>query len=331
MNVTQGLRRILQVNPLGLGTVDGDRHRTWREVGERVARLASALHRLGIQRGDRVAVLMLNSDRYLELYLGIAWAGAVIVPTNIRWSHAEIEDSLHDCRASMLVVDKAFAAVGEALAKSVGLQLVYADDDAAPSGALHYETLIEQTDPIPDAMADREDLAGIFYTGGTTGMPKGCVHTQRDMLFTGAVMGSISAHVGNTDVVINFWPIFWIAGEDVGIILPVITGATCVLAPDYGTTSWLAFYLPRGTCVAQQTQRIRWVNAPEPDAAELAGPLLYVDDVKPRAQLFLKDRFAKVEQVAELPRRRGPLVIETYAITLLSGPRGDVFDRSPPP
>ena len=108
-------------------------------------------------------------------------------------------------------------------------------------------------------------------------------------------------------------------------------GATCVLAPDYGTTSWLAFYLPRGTCVAQQTQRIRWVNMPEPSAAELAGPLLYVDEVKPRAQLFFKDSFARIEEVAELPRKRGPLVIETYAITLLAGPKGDVLDRSPPP
>ena len=58
-------------------------------------------------------------------------------------------------------------------------------------------------------------------------------------------------------------------------------GATCVLAPDYGTTGWLAFYLPKGTCVAQQSQRIRWVNMPEPDASQLAGKLLYVDEVRP--------------------------------------------------
>src|SRR6266404_5537871 len=58
------------------------------------------------------------------------------------------------------------------------------------------------------------------------------------------------------------------------------TGATCVLAPDYGTTSWLAFYLPKGTCVVQQMQRIRWVNKGEPDPAKLAGPLLYVDEIK---------------------------------------------------
>ena len=55
----------------------------------------------------------------------------------------------------------------------------------------------------------------------------------------------------------------------------------CVLAPDYGTTGWLAFYLPKGTCVVQQTQRIRWVNMPEPDPALLAGKLLYVDEVRP--------------------------------------------------
>ena len=54
-----------------------------------------------------------------------------------------------------------------------------------------------------------------------------------------------------------------------------------MLASDYGTTGWLAFYLPKGTCVAQQSQRIRWVNMPEPDAAQLAGQLLYVHEVEP--------------------------------------------------
>jgi 4-amino-4-deoxy-L-arabinose transferase-like glycosyltransferase len=108
------------------------------------------------------------------------------------------------------------------------------------------------------------------------------------------------------------------------------TGATCVLAPDYGTTSWLIFYLPRGTCVAQQTQRIRWINMGEPAADELAGPLLYVDEFKPSAPFF-NDHFTRIDTVAELTRKRGPLVIETYTISLLSGPRGDVLDRTPPP
>src|SRR6202049_3662641 len=108
-------------------------------------------------------------------------------------------------------------------------------------------------------------------------------------------------------------------------------GAACVLAPDYGTTSWLAFYLPKGTCVLQQAQRFRWVNMPDPDPAQLAGKLLYVDEVRPGGRPYLKETFARVERVAEFTRNRGPLTIETYALDLLEDPKGDVLDRSPPP
>jgi hypothetical protein len=108
-------------------------------------------------------------------------------------------------------------------------------------------------------------------------------------------------------------------------------GASCVLAPDYGTTGWLAFYLPKGTCVVQPMQRIRWVNMPEPDPAQLAGKLLFVDEARPGGRPYLKDAFARVEPVAELKRMRGPLTIETYALDLLEGPTGSVLDNSPPP
>ncbi|MGQ0684756.1 glycosyltransferase family 39 protein [Bradyrhizobium sp.] len=109
-------------------------------------------------------------------------------------------------------------------------------------------------------------------------------------------------------------------------------GATCVLAPDYGTTSWLAFYLPKGTCVAQQAQRFRWVNAPEPDAAALKGRLLYVDDAPPTGRPYLKNHFGRVEIVGEVQRKRGPLVVETYLLELLEQPKGgDPLHRSPPP
>ena len=108
-------------------------------------------------------------------------------------------------------------------------------------------------------------------------------------------------------------------------------GATCVLAPDYGTTGWLAFYLPKGTCVAQQSQRIRWVNMPEPTAAQLAGKLLYVAEMRSDGRPHLREMFVSAKKVAEVKRKRGALTIETYQLDLLAGPKGDVFDRSPPP
>jgi 4-amino-4-deoxy-L-arabinose transferase-like glycosyltransferase len=108
-------------------------------------------------------------------------------------------------------------------------------------------------------------------------------------------------------------------------------GAGCVLAPDYGTTAWLAYYLPKGTCVAQHSQRIRWVNMPEPEATQLAGKLLYVYDSWLGDAPYLKDRFARIERVGEVQRKRGPLVVETYALDVLEGPKVEVLDRALPP
>jgi hypothetical protein len=107
--------------------------------------------------------------------------------------------------------------------------------------------------------------------------------------------------------------------------------ATCVLAPDYGTTSWLAFYLPKNVCVMQPTERIRWINMGDPDPATLPGKLLFVDEVRAATQPYVKDTFEKVERVAEFRRMRGPLVIETYGIDLLEGAKKPVLDNSPPP
>jgi hypothetical protein len=120
-----------------------------------------------------------------------------------------------------------------------------------------------------------------------------------------------------------------LAGEIEAVRVRV--GAACVLAPDYGTAGWLAFYLPKGTCVVQPTQRIRWVNMPEPDPAQLAGKLLYVDELRASVSPYLDETFSHIERVAELPRKRGPLTIETYGIDLLDGAKRDVLDRSPPP
>lgn len=108
-------------------------------------------------------------------------------------------------------------------------------------------------------------------------------------------------------------------------------GANCVLAMDYGTTAWLSFYLPRGTCVLQPIQRIRWVNFPDPDPDRLKGTLLFVDEAQIGLRFYPSSTFGKIEKAAEAPRKRGPLVIETYALYAVSEPKRDVIDHSPPP
>ena len=80
MNTAYGLRRALLLNRNGVAVMSQGRQRSFAELGDRVPRLAAALKELGVEEGERVAALSLNQDRYLELFLGVAWAGAVIVP-----------------------------------------------------------------------------------------------------------------------------------------------------------------------------------------------------------------------------------------------------------
>jgi long-chain acyl-CoA synthetase len=185
MSTTFGLHRAVLFNRNGVATLFEDRKRTWVEVSERVARLAGALRELGVGHGDRLAILMLNQDRYFELYLAIGWAGAVVVPLNIRWTAQENLDCLTDCRPKLLFVDAAFAKIGAGIVKTLATTaLVYADDapDARPESALDYEKLVADAAPIPDVGAAEADLAGIFYTGGTTGRSKGVMLSHRNLL-----------------------------------------------------------------------------------------------------------------------------------------------------
>jgi long-chain acyl-CoA synthetase len=246
VNITHGLRRALQVNPNELATVCGERRRQWGEVGARVARLASSIRALGAAGGDRVAVLSLNSDRYLELYLAIGWAGAVIVPLNIRWSHLENEGAMRDCRAQILFVDRAFAPIGIALAAIIpGLKLVYADDGDAPAGMANYETLIAQNQPVPDAMRKSEDLAGIFYTGGTTGRSKGV------MLSHGNLMANALNALGeglwpSSSVYLHAAPMFHLANGAAMYAVLLSGGSNVVI---HGFT-------PDGVATAMQTEHV---------------------------------------------------------------------------
>ena len=175
MSIVQSVKRNVQNRGNGTATLFGDRGRSWGELRERVARLAGGLKSLGVAAGDRVAILALNSDRYLEAYVAVPWAGAVIVPLNIRWSPAELAYALNDSGACALVVDDASLKHAAPLQGEAGTlrSIIYIGDAVAPAGLVGYEALIEAHSPLPDAGKGGEDLAGIFYTGGTTGFPKG--------------------------------------------------------------------------------------------------------------------------------------------------------------
>ena len=189
MQGTQILNQAVACQPHRVATICGDRRRTWREVGQRVPRLAAALREFGIQDGARVAALAMNSDRYIELFYAIPWAGGAFTPLNIRWSVAENVYALTDSQASVLLVDDAFLDQAQALRQQLPSikTFIYMGDGATPEGMLSYEALIERCAPMADANRKDDDLYVVFYTGGTTSHPKGVAMSHKALVY-GAVI-----------------------------------------------------------------------------------------------------------------------------------------------
>ncbi|MDF3029807.1 MAG: long-chain-fatty-acid-CoA ligase [Moraxellaceae bacterium] len=184
MSLTQGLHRALQTRGNNLATIHAERRRTWREVGARVARLAGALRALGVGPEDRAAILSLNSDRYVEYFYAVAWAGAACNPVNIRLAPAEIAYTLNDSGSRVLFIDATFAPLLAALrpAMTTVEHIIYMGDGTAPDGCLAYEQLVATGALIPDAAVGGDALAGLFYTGGTTGKSKGVMLTHANLV-----------------------------------------------------------------------------------------------------------------------------------------------------
>jgi long-chain acyl-CoA synthetase len=179
MRLTQALHRAALVHRYGPGTSHAGRSRTWLELKSRVAKLAQGLSELRISEGDRVAVLAYNSDRYFEAMYAVPWAGAIVVPLNTRLAVAELEYQLADSGARILLFDAAFDAQARKLAAgNPALILVRLDHTG---DGLAWDALAAAGD-CPDAERGGDDIAGIFYTGGTTGRSKGVVLSHANLL-----------------------------------------------------------------------------------------------------------------------------------------------------
>lgn len=231
MHMTQGVHRAAQIKPNATATVFGERRRSWREFQDRVARLAAVLVAQGLQAGDRVAAIMQNSDRYIELYYATWWAGGVIVPGNTRWAVGEHVHALHDSGAELLFLDKAFSALAKPLEEGCPIgSVLYFDDGPAPDGThIEAEALIASTAPMADACSEDEALAALFYTGGTTGRSKGVMLTHRS-LTASYLCGAALKSTSEDHLFLHAAPMFHI-GDASRMVGTTIMGGTHVVIP----------------------------------------------------------------------------------------------------
>jgi long-chain acyl-CoA synthetase len=279
--IPDALRRAEKLFGSKPAVVDGDLRLDYRELATRCRRLAGALAGLSVGRGDRVAVLMANGHRYLECLFAVPGMGGVVVPLNNRLAVPEHRYILEDAGVRVLIVDGAHAEIGRQLATSVQSVVVAPDEydrllDAAPELGLGDEAIGE------------DDLAGLFYTGGTTGAAKGVMLSHRNLV-TNALHIAIALGYDERDIYLHCAPMFHLA-DGASTYAVTWVGGTHVFVPAFEPAAVLRVIAAEGvTNTLMVPTMLGAVNA-HPDAAttDLSSMRLVLHGAAPIATELLR-------------------------------------------
>ncbi len=239
---------------------------TYRELDEASDRLAAFLASRGLVKGDRAAVHLFNCPQFYVAFYGILKLGCIHVPVNPMFREAELLYEIEDADPKVLLtMDLLYPLVAKTgVAERLEAVVVTRFADFLPEkptlplpdllqgprvecpGTIELTSVLrEHTPDTPEVSISLDDLATINYTGGTTGMPKGCLHTHWDMVYTGTSIqysffdpDSSSTEPDPDQLGLAFAPLFWIAGQ-LSLIVPVLAGGTTVLLSRWDPTTVL--------------------------------------------------------------------------------------------
>lgn len=213
------LTRAVAVSPEVVAISCGSTQLTYAGLSDRCGRLAGFLREAGLEPGDRVAISAANCHRYLEAYLAVPAAGFALVPLNTRHTEAELAYALRDSGARVLITDREPGGLAGIVEHVVAIPEAY---EAALSGATA-APLGEDVTP--------ETVAGLFYTGGTTGASKGVMLTHANLIANAWTMLAC-ARLTDADSWLVMAPLFHAAGS-IAVLASVWTGGRQVVLPAF--------------------------------------------------------------------------------------------------
>ncbi|PLR86367.1 o-succinylbenzoate--CoA ligase [Bacillus canaveralius] len=193
---------------------------TYKELDEKICKAAAYLfRRLGVKRGDRIAILSQNRLEYVVLLFAIAKIECIAVPLNIRLNMNELVFQLKDSESTVLFAEEAFQQMAKSLETESGIEQVVA-----------LETLTHLEEPLNRLSYEINENASfiICYTSGTTGKPKGAVLTQKNM-FWNAINNILAIDLNSKDRSIVLLPLFHIGGIGLFALPTLFTGGTIVI------------------------------------------------------------------------------------------------------
>ncbi|MBD9415737.1 AMP-binding protein [Pseudomonas sp. PDM16] len=234
---------------------------SYAELDSLSDRCAALFSELGVQPGDRIALFMPNCPQLHIAFYGLLKCGAVYAPVSPLSKSLELSYQLKDSGARIILCFDQLLPVVQAVRDECNLEhvlatslselrpstpsvpvpeLLLAPKVAAADFIDFYPALHECNAAVPQHIPLLDDIAALNYTGGTTGLPKGCVHTHGDMLYTCASFLPVALDLGRDSVMLNFLPEFWIAGENAGLLFPVFAGCRLVLLARWDTVSFMS-------------------------------------------------------------------------------------------
>ncbi len=176
----------------------GDSPITHAELASRCDRVAPALAALGLVAGDRVAILAANCHRYVEAYMGVPSAGLVLLPLNTRLAAPELVSIVEAARPKLLVTDRDPGPLADTVPRVVTFE--------------EWDVLLDDASDAPQpAPVDEDDLALLYFTGGTTGRPKGVMLTHRNLV-ANSFHKTLACRFQPDDVYLAVAPFFHVAG-----------------------------------------------------------------------------------------------------------------------
>ncbi|UOQ45092.1 o-succinylbenzoate--CoA ligase [Halobacillus salinarum] len=202
---------------------------TYYQWNLEVNKLANALSANGIKKGDKVSTLLFNTAEFATTLFACMKIGAIFNPINFRLSAKEVEFIVKDAKPKLLIFEKATAERVKPLAKEASFIQYWSIDEHDLDYAVNYYDQIDQvSNKRPDCDLDEDDIYSIMYTSGTTGSPKGVIHTHRDMMDQALIM-TASMRLTKKDIGLSVAPMFHCAELHCAFLPRVLIGGTTVI------------------------------------------------------------------------------------------------------
>ena len=220
--------------------VAGVRRLSFIELDEEVTRAAGALQSIGLEKGDRVAIMGRNTLSWVITAIGALRAGAILVPINHKLMPPEVQFITQHCQAKVLVFEAALANVIKDTQSSALKLMMDAKAGAArdADGSPQLESLLTQSLPFSPVPLTSQDQAEILYTSGTTGKPKGCMHSHENILLSG-IASNLIYQLGQSDKTLIAMPVWHCFPLNNLLLGSFYVGATVVLMPEYHPMEFL--------------------------------------------------------------------------------------------